>query len=77
MVLSSTILIVSNNDRVLPRNAIITDYRPTNGTVSKEQEGIIQILTVQYICIFQVPFPINVNKVCSETMICMDIGSAL
>ena len=79
MVLSSTIIIVSKNDRVLPRNAIITDYRPTNGIVRKgHKEGIFQILTVQYICIFQVPFPFNVNKVCSDkTMICLDIGSAL
>ena len=79
MVLSSTIIIVSRNDIVLPRNAIITECRPTNGTVSKgHKEGIIQIITVQYICIFQVPFPFNVNKLCSDkTMICLDIGSAL
>ena len=78
MVLSSTIIIVSKNDRVWPRNAIITDCRPTHGTVRKgNKEGIIQNLTVQYICIFQVPFPFNVNKLCSDkTMICLDIGPA-
>ena len=79
MVLSSTIILVSKNDRVLPRNAIITDCRPTHSTVSKgHKEGMIQTLTVQYICIFQVHFPFNVNKLCSDkTMICLDIGSAL
>ena len=79
MVLSSSIIIVSKNERVLPRNAIITDCRPTHGAVSKgHKEGIIQTLTVQYICIFQVPFPFNINKLCSDkTMICLDIGSAL
>ena len=78
MVLSSTIIIVSKNDIVWPRNAIITDCRPTHGTVRKgHKEGIIQTLTVQYICIFQVPFPFNVNKLCSDkTIICMDIGPA-
>ena len=78
MVLSSTIIIVSKNDRVWPRNAIITVYRPIHGTVRKlNKEGIIQTLTVQYICIFQVPFPFNVNKLCSDkTMICLDIGPA-
>ena len=50
MVLSSTIIIVSKNYGVLPINAIITDCRPTHGTVSKgHKEGIIQTLTVQYI----------------------------
>ena len=79
MVLSSTIIIVFKNDRVLPRNAIITDCRPTHGTAKKgHKEGIIQFLTVQYICTFQVSFPFNVNKLCSDqTMICLDIGSAL
>ena len=53
MVFSLTIIIVSKNDRVWPRNAIITDCRPTDGTVRKgHKEGIIQTLTVQYICIF-------------------------
>ena len=33
MVLSSKIIIVSNNDRVWPRNATPTDFRPTHGTV--------------------------------------------
>ena len=34
-------------------------------------------LTVQYICIFQVPIPFNVNKLCSDrTKICLDIGQA-
>ena len=72
----STIIINSKNDRVWPRNAIITDCRPTHGTVRKgHREGIIQTPTVQYICIFQVPFPFNVNKLCSDkTMICLDIG---
>ena len=66
------------NDRVCPRNAIITDCKPTHGTVRKgHKEGIIQTLTVQYICIFQVPIPFNVNKLCSDkTMICLDIGPA-
>ena len=50
MVLSSTIIIVSLNDRVWPRNAIITACRPTHGTVRKGHKvGIIQALTVQYI----------------------------
>ena len=58
MMLSSTIIIVSKNDRVWPRNAIITDCRLTYGTVRKGQKvGIIQALTVQYICLFQDPFP--------------------
>ena len=78
MVLSSTTIIISKNDRVWPGNAIITDCRPTQGTARKvHKEGIIQALTVQYICIFQVPFPFNVNKVCSDkTMIYLDIGTA-
>ena len=78
MVLSSTIIIVSKNDRAWPRNAIITDCRPTHGTVRKgHKEGITQTLTVQYICIFQVHFPFNVNKLCSDnTIICLDIGTA-
>ena len=78
MVLSSTIIIVSQNDRVWPRNAIITDYRSTHGTVRRGHKlGIIQALTVQYICIFQVPFPFNVNKLClNNTKICLDIGPA-
>ena len=39
--------------------------------------GIIQTLTVN-IGIFQVPFPFNVNKLCSDkTKICLDIGTAL
>ena len=78
MVLSSTIIIVSKTDRVWPRNAIITDCRPTHGTMRKEhKEGIIQALTVQHICIFQYPFPFNVNKLCSDkTKICLDIGPA-
>ena len=69
MVLSSTVIIVSKNDRVWPRNAIITDCRPIHGTVRKGHKvGIIQALKVQYtcICIFQVPFPFNVNKLCSD-----------
>ena len=54
----------------------------THGTVRKgHKEYIIQALTVQYIHlilrIFQVPFPFNVNKLCSDkTMICLDIGPA-
>ena len=80
MVLSSTLIIVYEKDRVRvwPRNAIITDYKPTHGTVRKGHKlGIIQALTVQYICIFQVPFPFNVNKVCLyNTKICLDIGPA-
>ena len=76
MVLPLTIIIVSKNDRVWPRHAIITDCRPTHGTVRKgHKAGIIQALTVQYICIFQVPFPLIVNKLCSDkTKICLDIG---
>ena len=59
--LSSTIFIVSKYDRVWPRNAIITDCRPTHGTARKGHKvGIIQALTVQYICIFQVLFPFYV-----------------
>ena len=78
MVLSSTIIIVSKKDRVRPRNAIITDCRSTHGTVRKgHRVGIIQALTVQYICIFQVLLPFNVNKLCSDkTMICLAIGPA-
>ena len=57
IVLSSTTIIVSKIDRVWPGNDIITDCRPTHGTVRKGHKvGIIQALTVQYICIFQVPF---------------------
>ena len=76
MMSSSTIIIVSKNDRVWPRNVIFTDCRPTYGTVRKGRKvGIIQALTVQYICIFQVPFPFNANKLCSDkTKICLDIG---
>ena len=75
MVLSSTSF---KYDRVWPRNAIITYCSPTHGTVRKgHKEGIIQALTVQYICIFQVPFPFNVNNLCSDkTKICLDIGPA-
>ena len=41
------------------------------------QISIIQALTVQYIYTFQVPFPFNVNKLCSDkTKICLDIGPA-
>ena len=78
MVLATTTIIVSKNDRVWQRNAIITDCRPTNGTVRKgHKEGIIQALTVQYICIFEVSFPFDVNKLCSDkTMICLDVGTA-
>ena len=74
MVLSSTIIIVSKKDRVWPRNATITDCRPTLGTVRKGHKvGIVQAL--QYnICIIQVPFSFNVNKLCSDkTKICLDI----
>ena len=79
MVLSSTIIIVSKNDREWPRTAIITDYRPTHGTARKGHKvGIIQALTVKYICISKVPFPFRVNKLCSDsTKICLDIGPAL
>ena len=78
MVLSSTVIIVSQNDRVWPRNDIITDYRPAHGTMRKgHRSSIIQALTVQYICIFQVPFHFNVNKLCKDnTKICLDIGPA-
>ena len=79
MVLASTTIIVSKNDRVWPRNAIITDCRPIRqGTMRKgHKQGIKQALTVQYICIFQVPFPFNVNKLCSdETIVCLDVGQA-
>ena len=49
MVLSSTTIIFSKNDRVWAGNAIITDCRPTHGTVRKGHEvGIIQAVTVQY-----------------------------
>ena len=49
MVLSSTIIIVSKKDRVWPRNATITDRRPTHGTVRNGYKvGIVQALTVQY-----------------------------
>ena len=77
MVLSSTFIIVSKNDIVWPRNAIITDCRPTHGTVRKGHKVGIQALTAQYICIFQVPFSFNVNKLCSDkTKICLDIDPA-
>ena len=37
------------NDRVRPRNATITDCRPTHGTVRKGHKvGITQAVTVQY-----------------------------
>ena len=49
MVLSSTIIIVSKNDRVWPRNAIITDCRPTHGTVRNGHKlGIIQTYSTIY-----------------------------
>ena len=78
MVLSSTTIIVSRNDGVWPRNAIIANCRPTHGTARKgHKEGIIQDLTVQYIYIFQAHFPFDVNKLCSDkTTICLDIGPA-
>ena len=67
------------NDSVWLRNTIITDCRPTHGTVRKGHKvGIIQALSVQYICIFQVPFPFNVNKLCSDKIrISLDIGQTL
>ena len=41
------------------------------------QVGIIQAVTV-HIGIFQVPFPFEVNKLCSDnTKICLDIGPDL
>ena len=53
VVLSSTIIIGSKNERVWPRNAIITDCRPTHGTVRKGHKvGIIQAHTVIYIYIY-------------------------
>ena len=52
MMLSSTIFIVSKNDRMWQRNATITDCRPTHVTVRKGHKvGIVQALTVQYIYI--------------------------
>ena len=49
MVLSSTIIIVIKNDRVLPRNATITDCRPTLVIVMKGHKvGLVQALTVLY-----------------------------
>ena len=57
MMLSSTIIIVSKNDRVWPRNAIITDCSPTYGTVKKGHKvGIIQAVTVQYYVYFKFLF---------------------
>ena len=49
MVFSSAIIIVEKNDRVWPRNATITDCRPTrHGTVRKGHKvGIIQAFIVQ------------------------------
>ena len=38
IVLSSTIILFSKHDRVWPRYAIITDYRPAHGTVRKEHK---------------------------------------
>ena len=75
--MASSSIIVSKKDRVWPRNAIIS--RPTNGTVRKgHKEGIIQALTVQYICIFQVPFPFDVNMLClDKTMICLDLAQPI
>ena len=58
---------------------MFTDCRPTwHGTLRKGHKlGILQALTVQYICLFQVPFPFYVNKLCSDkTNICLDIGPA-
>ena len=71
MVLSSTNIIVSKNDRVRPIIATITDCKQTHGTVRNgHKEDIIQA-----ICIFQIPFSFNVNKLCSDkTKICLDIG---
>ena len=49
MVLSSTNVIIAKHDRVWPRNATITNYRPTHGTVRRGHKvGIIQVYTVQY-----------------------------
>ena len=79
MTLSSTVIIVPKNDRVWPRNATITDCKPTrHGTVRKGHKvGITKLL--QYnIGIFQVPIPFNVNKLCSDkTKICLDIDPVL
>ena len=58
---------VSKNDRVWPKNAIIIDCRQTHGTVRKGHK----------IYIFQVPFPSDVHKLCSDkTKNCLDIGPA-
>ena len=67
------------NDRVWPKNATITDCRPTYGTMRKGHKvGIIQASTAQYIGIFQVPFPFNENKLCSDkTKIWLDIDPFL
>ena len=52
MVLSSTIIIFSKNNRVWPRNATITVCMPTHGTVRKGHKvGIVKALTVQYMYI--------------------------
>ena len=59
MVLSSTMIIVSKNDTVWPRSAIITDCRPTYGTVRKGHKvGIIQAVAVQYMYISS-SFPVQ------------------
>ena len=63
----------------MAKKCIITDCIPTqHGTVRRGHKvGIIQALTVQYKCIFQVPFPLNVNKLFSyKTKIRLDIGQA-
>ena len=55
-----------------------TAGQPMHVTVRKGHKvGIVQALT-ENIGIFQVPFPFNVNKLCSDkTKICLDIGPAL
>ena len=62
----------------MAKKCIITGCRPTHGTMRKGHKvGIIKAVTVQYICILQVPFPFNVDKLCSDkTKICLDIGPA-
>ena len=54
------------------------NHRSTHVNVRKGHTvGLIQALTVQYICIFQVPFPFNVNKLGPDkTKICLDTGPA-
>ena len=78
MVLSSTIIIVSKMIEYVQEMPQSQTAWPIHGTVRMGNKiGVIKALTIQYICIIQVHFPFNVNKLCSDkTKICLDISPA-